>query len=249
MVVFPSPTRISCTFFPPSSTNRFDGMPVSVGGPCVRKNARVYFQVAGLVILKPLLPIQIVVEVARWASHFVSPKSAGAQHSWETRNDKYGSAGRLLAPERFKTLNRPSGHGFAVCLLESRRKSATAAGDGGDEPRVQMRTATISKRCSPYSARRFRFAIHASYRWGLVTASPVLGHHGDLSSLALTSPCPCTQRIPTGCSGHWNCIKVSVCSSSWNATVAVRRVPNPPTLVTVPRPYCGCRTVIPTAKP
>ena len=39
------------------------------------------FQVDGLVILKPLLPIQIVVEVDRWTSHIVSPKSAMFQHS------------------------------------------------------------------------------------------------------------------------------------------------------------------------
>jgi len=39
------------------------------------------FQVDGLVILKPLLPIQIVVEVDRWTSHIMSPKSAMFQHS------------------------------------------------------------------------------------------------------------------------------------------------------------------------
>ena len=38
------------------------------------------FQAAGFVILKPLLPIQIVVKVAQWPSHIVSPKSAKYQH-------------------------------------------------------------------------------------------------------------------------------------------------------------------------
>jgi len=38
-------------------------------------------QAAGSVTFKPLLPVQIVVQIARWPSHRVSPKSVVLQHS------------------------------------------------------------------------------------------------------------------------------------------------------------------------
>ena len=41
----------------------------------------IYLQTARSVTLKPLLPVQIVVQIAWWPSHHVSPKSAVIQHS------------------------------------------------------------------------------------------------------------------------------------------------------------------------